>query len=62
MPEVFQVHSFLSKLKPKNEGTGREKWGYSSGQLSRLPRTFGKESFMEPIPTKVVSLSQSIET
>ena len=42
MPEVFQVHSLLSNLKPKNknEGTGREKWGHSSGQLSRLPRTF----------------------
>ena len=48
MPEVFQVHSLLSSLKPKNknEGTGREKWGHSSGQLSRLPRTFCKESFM----------------
>ena len=44
VPRVQQVHSLLSNLKhvSKNQSSGKEKQGYSRGQLSRSPRAFYK--------------------
>ena len=47
VPRVQQVHSLLSNLKhvSKNQSSGKEKQGYSRGQLSRSPRAFYKGNF-----------------